>query len=150
MARISFAFFAAVILFVDLALPVVQLAQAAEIKVMSSAGYSGAINELSRRFESQTKHKVVLDYEVNAVLRRRIDGGEAFDVAILSPEMIDQLATAGKIAPDSRATLGRIGMGLGVRRGGPKPDMKSQEALRRALLEAKSVAYSREALLKPS
>jgi len=93
---------------------------------------------------------VVLDYEVNAVLRRRIDGGEAFDVAILSPEMIDQLATAGKIAPDSRATLGRIGMGLGVRRGGPKPDMKSQEALRRALLEAKSVAYSREALLKPS
>lgn len=144
MARTFLAFSAAVTaVVVGLALPG-GLARAAEIKVMSSVGYSAAVNELSRRFESQIKHKVVIEYEVVAVLRRRIDAGEAFDVAILSPEMIDQLIAAGKVASDSRATLGRIGMAFGVRRGGPKPDIKSQEALRRALLDAKSIAYSKE------
>jgi molybdate transport system substrate-binding protein len=129
---------------VSIALPNGSVARAAEIKVMSSVGYSGAISELARRFEGMTGNKVVLEFSVVAVLKRRIDAGEAFDVAVLSPALIEELIQAGKIAADTRATIGRIGMGLGVRKGGPRPDLSSPEAFRRALLSAKSVGYSTE------
>lgn len=128
----------------SVAFPSDRVACAAEIKVMSSVGYSGAVSELARRFEGATGHRVVLDYSVVAVLMRKIDAGEAFDVAILSPAAIEELIRAGKIAADTRATIGRIGMGLGVRKGGPRPDISSPEALKRALLSAKSVGYSME------
>jgi molybdate transport system substrate-binding protein len=135
---------AAAVLAVAIALPNGGLAHAAEIKVLSSVGYKGAISELARRFEVAAGHKVVTDFEVVAVLKRRIDAGEAFDVAVLSPTLIAELIQAGKIVADTRATIGRIGMGLGVRKGGPRPDMSSPETFRQVLLGAKSIGYSKE------
>jgi molybdate transport system substrate-binding protein len=89
-------------------------------------------------------HKIVMDFEIPAVLKRRIDAGEPFDVAILGPAQIEELIGAGKVVPDTRATIGRVGMGLGVRKGGPRPDISTPEAFRQALLGARSVAYSKE------
>jgi molybdate transport system substrate-binding protein len=120
------------------------LANAAEIKVLSGTGVRGVVSELGQQFEGATGHKLVMDFAGFTVLKRRIDAGEAFDIAILSPALIDDLIQTGKVAADMRATLGRAGIGVAVRKGAPKPDISSVEAFKRAMLNAKSVAYSKE------
>jgi molybdate transport system substrate-binding protein len=117
---------------------------AAEIKVIGSTGVQGVVTESCRHFEAATGHKVLMDFQVFAGLKRRIDAGEYFDIAILSPAMTDELIKEGKIDAHSRADFGRSGMAVGVRKGAAKPDISSVEALKRTLLNAKSVAYSKE------
>jgi molybdate transport system substrate-binding protein len=121
-------------------------AEAAEIKIFGSAGVRGPLDELSRQFEDASGHKVITDYEVTAVLRPKIDAGEMFDVAILNPEGIDDLIRMGKIAADTRANFGRTGLAVAARKGAPKPDVSSAEAFKRTMLNAKSVAHSKEGL----
>jgi molybdate transport system substrate-binding protein len=119
-------------------------AGSAEIRVLASPGVRGVIVELAPQFEAATGHRVVTDFEVIAVLKRRIEAGEAFDLAIIGPAAIDDLIRQGKIVPGSRGPFGRTGLGVVVRKGLPKPDVSSPEALKRTLLEAKSVAHARE------
>jgi molybdate transport system substrate-binding protein len=121
-------------------------ASGAEIKILGSAGVRGPLDELSRQFEGASGHKVTTHYEVTAVLRRKIDAGEMFDVAILNPDGIDDLIKMGKIVPDTRANFGRTGLAVAVRKGTPKPDVSSAEAFKRTMLNAKSVAHSKEGL----
>jgi molybdate transport system substrate-binding protein len=92
-------------------------------------------------FEQQTGHKLVVDNDTVGALTRRIEGGEAFDVAILTPGAVQELAGKGKLDAASRATLARVGVGVMVRAGAPKPDVSTVEAFKQALLAAKSVAY---------
>jgi molybdate transport system substrate-binding protein len=121
-------------------------AEAAEIKILGSAGVRGPLEELGRQFEGSSGHKVTTSYEVTAILRRKIDDGEMFDVAILNPEGIDVLIRMGKIVADTRANFGRTGLAVATRKGTPKPDISSAEAFKRTMLNAKSVAYSKEGL----
>ncbi len=117
---------------------------AAEIKLIGSPGVRGAVSELSGQFEKTTGHRVVTDFAVIAVLKRRIDAGETFDVVIPGPELIDDLIAQGKVAADSRTAFARTGLGVGVRKGTPKPDISTVENLKRALLSAQVVAHSKE------
>jgi molybdate transport system substrate-binding protein len=122
----------------------ISLGNAAEIKVMGSTGVKSVVTQLAQQFEAETGHKVVTAFDVFAVLARRIDAGETFDIAILTPELIDGLIRQGKIAADARTNFGRTGLGVGMRKGAPRLDIGSVEALKRSLLDAKSVAYSKE------
>jgi len=90
--------------------------QAAEIKVLSSTALKSVLEELGPQFEKATGHKVAAQFAPAADLKSRIEKGEAFDVA-------------------------RAGAGVAIRKGAPKPDLSSAESFKRALLEAKSVAY---------
>ena len=119
-------------------------AGAAEIKVLSGNGARAAVRELGAQFERASGHKLAIHFEVNAALRRKILAGETFDVAVLNPPVLDDLIRQGKVAADTRAVIGRIGIGVAVRAGAPKPDLSSAAAFKRALLNAKSVAYPRE------
>jgi molybdate transport system substrate-binding protein len=119
-------------------------AHAAELKVLSGNGARAAVRELASQFERATGHKVSLRFEVNAALKRKIEAGETFDVAILNPPVIEDLIRQGKIVAGSRADIGRAGLGVAVRAGAPKPDIGSVEAFKRALLAAKSIAYPGE------
>jgi len=119
---------------------------AAEIKVIATPGVAAALDELSPRFTAATGHKAVVDYDVIAVLKRRIDAGEEFDATILSPEAVDDLIRSGKLTSEGRANLGRSGLAVGVRKGAPKPDVSSTEAFKRAMLDARLVSYSKEGL----
>ena len=92
-------------------------------------------------FEKQTGIKVVLDNDTAGGLKKRIEGGEAFDVAVITPAVLDELAGSGKVAPGTRVNLASVGIGVVVKEGAPKPDVSTVEAFKRALLEAKSVAY---------
>ena len=119
-------------------------AQAADIKVLSGNGARAAVSELGSQFERASGHKVTIQFEVNPEVKRKIEAGESFDVAILNPPVLDDLIKQGKIAPDTRAAIGRSGIGVAVREGEAKPDISSVAAFKRTLLNARSVAYPGE------
>jgi molybdate transport system substrate-binding protein len=119
-------------------------AQAAEIKVLSGNGARAAITELGARFERASGHKVSIHFEVNSDVKRKIEAGEAFDVAVLNPPVLDELIKQRRILADTRAVIGRSGIGAGVRAGAPHPDISSVAAFKRTLLDVKSVAYPGE------
>jgi molybdate transport system substrate-binding protein len=112
-----------------------------EIRVLSSVGIKAVIDVLGPQFERTTKHKVMTTFDLAAALKTRIEGGEPFDVAILTPAMIDELISKGKIAPATRVEVARTGLGLMIRAGAPKPDVSTSEAFRKTLLGAKSITY---------
>ena len=125
------------------ALPLVQ-ASAAEITVLSGNGGRPVVIELSGRFEKETGHKVNIDFAVNPQVRKRVLDGEAFDVTVLNPPVLDELIKAGKVKADTRTVIGRIGIGVGIKQGAPRPDLSSAEGFKKALLAAKKVAYPEE------
>jgi molybdate transport system substrate-binding protein len=75
---------------------------------------------------------------------------EPIDVLMVPAPNLDDLVTQGKIVADSKVILARSGMGVATRAGAPKPDIATPEALKRALLAAKSVVYTNPALGSPS
>jgi molybdate transport system substrate-binding protein len=120
--------------------------RAAEIKVIGSTGVASVVSELGREFEKRTGHTVHTDFAVVAVSKRKIDAGSAFDIAILSPGVIDELIGMGKIVADTRTSFGRTGLGVVTPKGRVKPDIGSADAFKRAMLAAKSVGHSKEGL----
>src|SRR5258707_12626990 len=117
-------------------------AEAVETRVFSSAAPRGILTEIAPAFERATGQRLVIEYAFAADLKRRIEAGNPFDVAILPPDMADDLVRQGKLAAGSRVDLGRTGMGVAVRRGAHKPDIGTVDAFRRALLAAPTVAYA--------
>jgi molybdate transport system substrate-binding protein len=117
---------------------------AAELKVLSGNGARAAVQELTAQFERQSGHKVALRFEVNAGLQRKIEAGETFDAVVLNPPVLDALIKQGKVVAETRAAIGRAGLGVAVKAGAPKPDISSTDAFKRALLAAKSVAFPGE------
>ena len=122
----------------------VAAANAAEVKVLHTGGFTSVMNELGLEFERATGHKLVAKIDSAAVFKRQIDAGDAFDVAILTTPLIADLVRTGKIAADMTADIARSGIGVGVRAGALKPDISSVEAFKRTLLRAQSVAHSEE------
>jgi molybdate transport system substrate-binding protein len=115
--------------------------QAEEIRVLSSVGIKAVVEVLGPQFEQKTKHKVTTTFDLAGVLKTRIEGGAPFDVAILTAPLIDELVSKGKIAPATRTEVARVGLGLMIRAGAPKPDVSTVEAFRKTLVGAKSITY---------
>lgn len=117
------------------------MASAAEVKVLTAGAFKQVVLALVPDFEKQTGNKVVVDNDTAGGLKTRIESGEAFDVAIITPAIVDDLAGARKIAAGSRVNLATVGVGVVVKEGAPNPDVSTIEAFKSALLAAKSVAY---------
>lgn len=117
------------------------IANAAEIKVLSAVAMKPALDDIARDFERRTGHRVAMAYATAGLVRDRIRDGETVDVAILPRSAFDPLLTGGKIAPDSAVSVARSLVAVAVRKGAPKPDISSPEALKRSLLAAKSIVY---------
>ena len=120
-----------------------QLVSAAEISVLCSNGFKAVMEELVPQFERASGHSVVVRYGVSTLLKREIDAGQAFDIAVLTPQLIDDLVRQGTIAADTRTPLARSGMGIAIRPGAARPDISTTDALKRTLLSS-SIAYARE------
>ncbi len=120
---------------------------AAEVKVLATIAVKAVMDDLVPVFERESGHKVAIRFGTGAMLRKQIDGGETFDVAILTPpEAVDEMVRQGKLAADTVARFAITHVGLAVRAGSPKPDIGSPDALKKALLAAPSVGYSDPAL----
>jgi molybdate transport system substrate-binding protein len=123
---------------------------AAEIRVMTSGGFTAAYNDLTPEFERASKHTVATAYGASQggapdSIPSRLQRGEPVDIVILAAPALDELIKQGKVVPGSRVDLVRSSIGMAVRAGAPKPDIATVEALKRTLLEAKSIAYSASA-----
>jgi molybdate transport system substrate-binding protein len=116
-------------------------AAGAEIKVLSAGAFKQVLLALLPEFEKQTGHKATIDNDTVGALAKRIEAGENFDLAVLTPGAIDSLSNKGKFVAGSRTNLARVGIGVVVKEGTPKPDIGSDEAFKKALLAAKSIAY---------
>lgn len=115
-----------------------------DIKVLSTHAVQDLLRELGPEFERASGFKPTIDYDPANVLKRRIEDGTAFDVAIVTRAVIDSLAGQGKILRESCADIGRSGLGVAVRTGATKPDISTVAAFKRALLAAESVVRSKE------
>jgi molybdate transport system substrate-binding protein len=118
-----------------------QTASAAEIKVLTTGAFRSVVVALVPEFEKATGHKVVVDNGTVGQLQKRVDGGEAFDVLVLSPKGIEDYIKGGKIAAGSNARLAKVGVGVMVKDGAPKPDVGTVDAFKQTLLKAKTVGY---------
>lgn len=117
------------------------VAQAADIQLISSLAMREAVSELAPAFEAASGHKVRLLWAGSAAITKRIGEGEIADVVIAPASNIDKLLADGRLA-GARIDIAKSGIGAAVRAGMPKPDISSAEALKNAVLAAKSVAYS--------
>jgi molybdate transport system substrate-binding protein len=117
-------------------------ANAAEIKVIGSPGFREAYNALLPQFEKSTGHHVTTIWDGVTNVAKRVANGEAADIVILPVAQIEELMRSGKLAPGGRADVAKSGIGVAVMKGAPKPDLRSSETLKNALLKAKSISYS--------
>jgi molybdate transport system substrate-binding protein len=113
----------------------------AEIKLLTAGAMKSVVLALQPGFEAASGHKLVIDNDTAGGLRKRIEAGEAFDMAIITPAAIDTLIKNGKIVDGSRVAVAKVGVGVAVKEGAPKPDLSSVESFKRALLSAATVAY---------
>jgi molybdate transport system substrate-binding protein len=116
-------------------------AGAAEVKVLTAGAFKQVLLSVVPDFEKETGNKVNMENDTVGALLKRIEAGAAFDVVIVSPTAVDELAKNGKVVAGSRTNLARVGVGVVVKEGAPRPDISSVDAFKRALLAAKSVAY---------
>jgi len=121
-------------------------ARAAEVKVLASNALRTVLQEIGPQFEKATENKLAMSFGLSAAFKPRIEAGEAFDLTVLPPNLIDDLIKQGKVAADSRAVIAKTGNAIMVRTGAPKPDLSTTEAFKRAMLNAKSIAYAKEGL----
>ncbi len=126
---------------------VASAAGATDIHVVSSGGFAAALKALAPGYEQATGDKLVLGWgpsmgETHDAVPARLARGEDLDVVIMVGDALGKLADEGKIAPGTRVDLARSLIAAAVRAGAPHPDISTHEALKRALLNAKSIAYS--------
>ena len=114
------------------------------LTVFSTHALEAVLEALQPEFERAHDCRLAVTLDPTLTLRRRIEAGEPFDVAVAIRGGLDALAAQGRVAPGTIVTIARTGLGVSVRAGAPRPDIGSIEAFKRALLDAKSVVRSRE------
>jgi molybdate transport system substrate-binding protein len=114
-----------------------------EIKVLSSIATREAYLELVPQFEKASGHKVTTTWAgTTAIMERMAAPGDVHDLVVISSTELEELMRQGKIVAGSRVDLAKSGIGIAVRKGAPRPDVSSADALKRALLAAKTVGYT--------
>jgi molybdate transport system substrate-binding protein len=115
---------------------------AAELKVLSAGAMRAVLQELASAFETASGHKLKIEYTTAGVVEQKVAADDEIDVAILTKPRIDKLVREAKIVGGTMKTLASAQIGVAVKKGAAKPDISSVEAFKRALLNAKSVAYA--------
>jgi molybdate transport system substrate-binding protein len=120
-------------------------ATAADLKVISAGAVRGLIAQIIDDYSRQSGQKFDFTIGTTGQLRDIIASGQHADLIIVSAPLMGELEKTGKLTPGSRAELGRVGIGVTVREGATVPDVSTPEALKKALIEARSVAYTNPA-----
>src|SRR5262245_37958361 len=108
-------------------------AAAVELKVLSSNGTSAIVQAIGAEFARRTGHAVSYKIDVAVLLQKEIEGGEAFDVAVLTHAVIDELAARGRIDAATRADIARSGIGVAMRTGAAKPDISTMVSFKQTM-----------------
>jgi molybdate transport system substrate-binding protein len=120
-----------------------QAVLAAELRLIAATPMTGVVKEVGAQFERTSGgHTLAMKFVSGPIVKREIDAGASYDVAVSITPVIDALIKEGKLAAETRADVGYAVVAVGVRTGAPKPDISTVEAFKQALLNAKSVAHS--------
>jgi molybdate transport system substrate-binding protein len=136
------AFAAVTTVVVVLSIP--RAAAAADITVLCSTPLRHAMTALIPEFERATKHRVLITYGASPELREKIEAGAPFDLVVLTPGIMDGLIERGKVAAATRTPIARVGVAIAIKAGARKPDISTTAALKKTLLDAKSISYGIE------
>jgi len=118
------------------------MSDANQIKILSGGAMKSLMVDVVPLFERASGTTVEIKFALTSVLKKEIEDGAAFDIALLPRPELDALVEAGKVAAATQTDITRSAVGLAVRAGAPKPDIGTVEALKRTLQAAKSIGYS--------
>jgi molybdate transport system substrate-binding protein len=114
--------------------------QAAELKVLAGGAMTGPLKELATQFESASGNKVVYRFGTTPELIKLATTGGPFDLGVVPREVFKDAAAQAKFASGRTIDIARVGLGVAVRSGAPKPDISTPEGLKQTLLKAQSIA----------
>lgn len=126
------------------------LAQQGELRLLSSNGIKPAIEALHAAAEKEIGRTIAVDFSASTLLKQQIDSGVAFDLAILTPGLVDQLAKSGQVLPDSVVEIARSDLAVGSRAGSAKADLSTPAGMKARLLAARTVTWTDGGAAGPS
>jgi molybdate transport system substrate-binding protein len=112
------------------------------ISGISSMATRHVLAELAEAYEQQSGQRVAIESVGGVDAARRVRAGERFDFVVLAANVIDELANAGRVHPDSRIDVARSGVAIAVKAGAPHADVSNESSVKRAVLAARSIGYS--------
>jgi len=115
-----------------------------KIRILVSNGLKGAMEELQPQAEKAIGHPLSIQYNSTLKVKQSIEAGEMFDATLITTEAVADLVKQGKIAAASRTELARSELGIGIKSGAPKPDIKTVDGLKRAFKDAKIITYPQD------
>ncbi|HEX4643283.1 MAG TPA: substrate-binding domain-containing protein [Candidatus Acidoferrales bacterium] len=116
-------------------------AQTPEVHVLVSNGIKAVVEDMRAQAEHAIGHPITVEYRPTAALQKEIEAGEPFDAVIVTAESIGQMSKEGKTLGGEGTPISRVGVGIGIPKGAPRPDVSTPEAVKRAMLGAKAIAY---------
>jgi molybdate transport system substrate-binding protein len=114
--------------------------QAAELQVIAGGGIAGSLNEIAALFERASNHKIVIRYGTTPELIKMATSGVPFDLGVVPQDVWKDAGARAQVAPGPTPAVARVGIGVAVRSGAPKPDIGTAETLKQTLLKAQSIA----------
>jgi molybdate transport system substrate-binding protein len=118
--------------------------EAAELRVLSTHAFLEVLKDLTPTFEKESGYKITFGLDPSGIIKQQIEAGGAFDVAIVTSSVLDDLSKQGRIESETKTVLASSGLGLVVRKGAPKPDISTPEGFKQVLLGARSIIRSTE------
>ena len=125
-------------------------AQASGVHLLASNGIKAVVEDLLPQAEHSIGHPITVEFSPTANLKQKIEAGGAFDVVIVTPEAIADLSKEGKTQQGPGTHISRAGIGIAIRKGAPRPDISTSEAIKSALLNVKAVAYAPQGASTPA
>ena len=129
-------------LLIPLGIALTRPAGAAEIRVLNANALTIALRALAAEHTKQTGNQVIFISGSPGQIQQKVDAGEKFDLLIMPTPALAALDTAGKLSAGTRRALVRVGIGIAIREGEPKPDISTPDALRKTLLAQQRVTLS--------
>ena len=123
-------------------LAVGSMTQAAELKVLSVGSINPGLSNNGEEFKKNTGNPVTIQVDTAPGLSKRLASGETADILIATADVLDEAAKAGKIVPGTRTLVGRVGVGMTVRKGASLPEIKTPAAMKQVLENADSIVYN--------
>src|SRR6478736_295409 len=114
---------------------------AAELKVIGGGSMTASLNAIAPEFEKASGHKLVSHFDSTPNIIARVNSGTPFDVVVVPVDVFKDAAAKTRFAPGPAIDIARVGYGIIVRAGAPKPDISTPDALKQTLLDAQSIAF---------
>jgi molybdate transport system substrate-binding protein len=114
---------------------------AAELRILVGGSMTGPLNELGPQFERATGHKLVIHFDSTPNLIKQATSDAPFDLGVVPVDVFKDSAAKARFAAGPAIEIARVGYGVAVRAGAPKPDVSTPAALKKTLLDAQSIAY---------